>query len=51
MMLSTVISTRPEAAGFAAADAGGFVCADGEEIDRAAKKAAARPILNRFIDV
>jgi hypothetical protein len=49
-MLSTVISTGAERAGADAA-AGDFDCADGEEIDRTARKAAARPALNRFIDV
>jgi hypothetical protein len=50
MMLSTVISTRAAAlAGTGFAGAGD--CAEGEEIVRAARKAAAIPTLNRFIDV
>jgi hypothetical protein len=49
-MLSTVISTGAFRAGaFFAAGAGDW--AEGEEIESAANKAAAIPILNRFIDV
>jgi hypothetical protein len=47
MMLSTVISTLAGAF----VDAGAGDCAEGEEIVRAARKAAAIPALNRFIDV
>jgi hypothetical protein len=47
-MLSMVISTR---AGAFAAAVGAGDCADGAEIVSAAKKAAAIPTLNRFIDV
>jgi hypothetical protein len=49
-MLSIVISMRAVEA-FPGADAVFCVWAEGEGIERAAKKAAARPILNRFIDV
>jgi hypothetical protein len=51
MMLSTVISTRAGGAGFDACGAAGLVWAEGEGIEKATKKAAARPILNRLIDV
>jgi hypothetical protein len=50
MMLSIVISTR--AGAFVdAVEAGAGDCAEGEEIVRTARKAAAIPALNRFIDV
>jgi len=60
MMLSIVISTaarrsRDDCDGTVdpafTADAGGIVCAVGEEIETAARKAAAIPTRNRFIDV
>jgi hypothetical protein len=51
MMLSTVISTGAVRDGFASALAGAGVCADGVENERAAKKAAARPIPDRGIVV
>jgi hypothetical protein len=56
MMLSTVISILAGALVDACPDpaegeAGAGDCAEGEEIVRAARKAAAIPALNRFIDV
>jgi hypothetical protein len=52
MMLSTVISTRPGvAAADRAAPAGALVWADGKEMEKAARKAAATPTRNRVIDV
>jgi hypothetical protein len=51
MMLSTVISTGAVREGFAAALAGAGDWACGEVTENTAKKAAATPILNRFIDV
>jgi hypothetical protein len=55
MMLSIVISTRAGALVDACPEpverAGAGDCAEGDEIVRAARKAAAIPALNRFIDV
>src|SRR5688500_6598640 len=51
MMLSMVSSTRAGALAAGAPFAAPGACAEGEEIVRAARKAAAIPTLNRFIDV